>query len=114
MSDDVKHSWHALGEQMSALGSLVRQRISAPADDHAPTDDGAERATEQIKAALDQVIAATKELGERIGDATRDDDVKATAKETMSSLDDALRSTVNFIADEVEGVVKPSKKSDDA
>lgn len=110
MSDDVKQSWHALGEQMSALGSLIQQRLSAPAAE--PEPPRPEGTTDQIKAALDEVVAATKQLGDRIGDAARDDEIRATAKQTMSSLDDALRATVDLIAEQVESVVKPSKRDD--
>ena len=38
--------------------------------------------------------------------------MRATARETMASLDDALRATVELIVDEVEGVFKPSKRGD--
>lgn len=107
MSDDVKRSWNALGEQMSALGALMQERFAAPAAE--PTASAAEGTTEQIKEALDQVVAATRELGERVGDVARDDDVKASAKEAMASLDDALRATVDFITDKIEGVVRPSE-----
>ncbi|MDJ0769947.1 MAG: hypothetical protein QNJ12_14195 [Ilumatobacter sp.] len=104
MSDDVKRSWQALGEQMSALGSLVHERLSAPGDDR---DGGgrADGATEQIRAALEDVVVATRQLGERIGDVARDEDVRATATDTMGSLDDALRATVDLITERIEDVV---------
>ena len=111
MSDDVKRSWQALGEQMSALGALMQDRFAAPAAE--ATASTADRTTEQIREALDEGVAATKELGERVGDVARDDDVKASAREAMSSLDDALRSTVDFITEKIEGVVKPSSSADD-
>jgi hypothetical protein len=122
MSDDVKQSWHDLGEQMSELGTLVKGRFTAPSTPAAETDESAgesgdesaaEGASDQIKAALDQVVAATRELGERIGDVARDDEVRSTAKVTMTSLDEALRSTVDFITDQIEGAVKPSHRDDD-
>lgn len=126
MSDDVKDSWKALGDQMSALGSLVRQRINEMPDGADEADQSQSQAiasgstvehgaTHEIKAALDRVVAATRELGERIGEASRDDEIKANAKETMGSLDSALRATVDFIAAEVDNVVdnvvKPAKRS---
>jgi enamine deaminase RidA (YjgF/YER057c/UK114 family) len=113
MSDDVKQSWQDLGEQMSALGSLIQERLGAPAAEPEETG-GADGTTEQIKAALDEVVAATKQLGERIGDAARDDEVRTSAKDTMSSLDEALRSTVDLIAERIEGVVKRSGPKSDA
>jgi hypothetical protein len=111
MSDDVKRSWAALGEQMSALGALIQDRFAAPASETAASS--AESPNEQIKEALDQVVAATKELGERVGDVARDDDVKASAKDAMASLDDALRTTVDFITEQIETVVSPSRHGDD-
>jgi enamine deaminase RidA (YjgF/YER057c/UK114 family) len=112
MSDDVTQSWSALGEQMSALRSLLHQRFGGASPHEAPKDD-AEGATEKIRAALDEVVAATRQLGERIGDVARDDDVRASAKETMASLDDALRTTVDVITERIESVLKPSDRDDD-
>lgn len=111
MSDDVKQTWQALGEQMSELGSLVRGRVAHPAGDDGAEgnelgDDGATTATDRIRAALDEVVAATRELAERIGDAARDDEVRASARATMTSLDEALRTSVDDIAGRVERAVR--------
>jgi hypothetical protein len=112
MSDDVKHSWHELGERMSALGALMQQRLQAPGEP-APTADHAQGPSSAIASALDQLATAARELGERVGDVAQDDDVRATARETMASLERALRATVDLVTDEVEGVIKPSKHTDD-
>ena len=109
MSEHVKQSWHDLGEQMSALGVLMQHKFAAPATEAAAAEG--DTTTEQIRAAVDQVVEATRELGERVGDVARDDEVKASAKDAIASLDDALRATVDFITDQIEGVVRPS--SDD-
>ncbi len=112
MSDDVKHGWQLLGEQMTALGALVQERLTAP--EPSPADAPSDGATDQIKAALDHVVAATRELGERIGDVARDEDVRTTARQTMTSLDDAITATVDLIVSEVERFVTPSPSDEEA
>lgn len=110
MRDDVKQSWQALAEQMSGLGSLMQDRFAAPAADAEATST--EGTAEPLREALDEVVAATRELGERIGDLARDDDVRASARDTMASLDDALRTTVDVIAERIEGAFKPTESGE--
>lgn len=47
MSDDVKHSWHSLGEQMSALGAVMQERFAEPAarETKAATEQTTEQST---------------------------------------------------------------------
>ena len=110
MSDDVKQSWRALGERISALGALLQQRFKAGGEERTTSDGHDDDAA--IKSALDQLASAGRELGERVGDVAQDDTVRATARDTLASLDDALRATVELIVDEVEGVLERSKRDD--
>lgn len=109
MSDDVQRAWRDLSDQVGRLGALLRDRATAPAEPREPT----EAATDAMREALDRLVAAGRELGDRVSEIAHDDEVRDTARGTARSLDDALRATVDLIATEIDQFVRSRRRPDD-
>ncbi len=109
----MKQAWSDVGEGFSALGRMMKERYQAGgADegDEAADDSGTREAGAALRDAMDKVVSAARELGDRAADVARDDDVKAQAKRATGSLSDALSATVNLIGDEVGGLFGRAKR----
>jgi enamine deaminase RidA (YjgF/YER057c/UK114 family) len=63
-----------------------------------------------VRQAFEHVTAAVRELGDRVADVARDDDVKTQARQTASSFDDALSTTVDQIVAQVSGLFGRSNR----
>jgi hypothetical protein len=111
MSDDMQQAWSEVAEQFTALGKTLKERYAAAGEDEAePKDDP------QLRAALDRLVAAGRDLTDRVTEVAQDDDVKAKARETATSFDSALITTVDLIADQVSSLfnrVRPGASTDD-
>jgi flagellar biosynthesis GTPase FlhF len=126
MTDSTQHpsmkdTWSDVGESFSSLGKLMRERYrTAGAADEAADETAAETAAESAEAAakdeaalrraFEQVTTAVKDLGERVAEVARDDDVKAQARRTASSFDEALTTTIDMITDQVSGLIAKSRR----
>jgi hypothetical protein len=105
MSDSVKQVWRDLADQVGALGTTIQDRLrDAPAGDGEPGDRAEHDAA--LRSALDRLVEAGKELGERLGDVAHDDEVKRRAKAASASLDAALRATVELVSGKVQDLVR--------
>jgi hypothetical protein len=105
MSDSVKQVWRDLADQVGALGASIQDRLrDAEAGDDEPGDRAERDAA--LRSALDRLVDAGKELGERLGDVAHDDEVKQRAKAASTSLDAALRATVELVSGKVQDLVK--------
>ena len=97
---------------------MVKERYRGggdePADDAAPTDDDADDREGAFREAVDRMVAAGRDLGDRAADVARDDDVKEQAKQAAATLNDAINVTVNLIGDQVGGFFNRKKGSADA
>jgi hypothetical protein len=119
----IKEAWSGVGDSFTALGRLMRERYrgehaaggaeAGSAAQAGPGDTGAgdTGAADAVRRAFEQVTAAVKELGDRVADVARDDDVKAQARRTASSFDDALSATVDQISAQVSGLFSRSEKT---
>jgi hypothetical protein len=112
MSDPMKQAWTDVADGFTELGKLVKQRYQGAGDDDAGGEGASSGAA--LKDAIDRLVAAGRELGDRATDVARDDDVKAQAKRAASSLNDALSATVDLIGDEVGALFKRPKSDDKA
>ena len=116
MSDPMKQAWNDVADGFSALGRMMKERYQAAGGDESgepAAPGGTQDAGAALRDALDKLVAAGRELGDRAGDVARDDEVKAQAKRAATSLNDALSATVDMIGDQVGGLFKRSKGSDD-
>ena len=104
MSDSVKQVWRDLADQVGALGASIQDRLR----DSPAGDDPGDRAEHDaaLRSALDRLVEAGKELGERLGDVAHDDEVKQRAKAASVSLDAALRATVELVSGKVHDLVR--------
>lgn len=101
-TDPMKHAWNEVAEQVSSLGHLLRDRYRH--GDEAARAEASE-ASEELRSAIDRLVAAGREVGDRVSDAARDDDVKAQAKHAAGSLEQALTATVDLISDQLSSLV---------
>ncbi len=112
MSDDMKQAWSEVGDGFSALGRMVKERYRGggeePAADTAPADSDDDREG-AFREAVDRLVAAGRDLGDRAADVARDDEVKEQAKEAAATLNDAINATVNLIGDQVHGFLNRKK-----
>ena len=112
MSDDMKHAWSEVGDGFSALGRMVKERYRSsgdePAADAAPADSDDDREG-AFREAVDRLVAAGRDVGDRAADVARDDEVKEQAKEAAATLNDAINATVNLIGDQVSGFLNRKK-----
>jgi len=97
------------------LGRTMKERYqTANADE---TGDAAPAASAQdddaaLRAALDKLVAAGREFGDRAVDVARDDDVKAQAKRVSASLNEAMSATVELLKERVDGLFNRPKDND--
>jgi hypothetical protein len=113
MSDEMKHAWNEVGDGFAALGRMVKDRYRAgdePAGDATPIDDDDDREG-AFREAVDRLVAAGRDLGDRAADVARDDDVKEQAKQAAANLNDAINVTVNLIGDQVTGFLNRKKQA---
>ncbi len=100
-TDPMKKAWSEVAESVSALGNMMRERYRD--SDEAARNEASE-ASEALRTAVDRLVEAGREVGDRVSDVARDDDVKAHAKQTAGSLDQALNATVELISEQVSGL----------
>jgi hypothetical protein len=116
MSDPMKQAWNDVAESFSMLGRTMKERYqTANADDEA--GDAAPAASAQdddaaLRAALDKLVAAGREFGDRAVDVARDDHVKAQAKRVSASLNEAMSATVELLKERVDGLFNRPKDND--
>jgi hypothetical protein len=79
------------------------------ADSSNEAQEAARDAAAAVRSALEQLTVAGRELGDRVADVAHDDDVKAQAKRTASSFDDALSATVNLITEQLNSAFNRSE-----
>ena len=115
MSDPMKQAWNDVAESFSMLGRTMKERYQAAdadeAGDAAPAagtrdDDAA------LRAALDKLVAAGREFGDRAVDVARDDHVKAQARRVSASLNEAMSATVELLKERVDGLFNRPKDND--
>ncbi|HEY5874380.1 MAG TPA: hypothetical protein VIT64_03725 [Ilumatobacteraceae bacterium] len=115
MSDPMKHAWNDVAENFSMLGRTMKERYQAAnADeaDDAATAAGAQDDDAKLRAALDKLVAAGREFGDRAVDVARDDHVKAQAKRVSASLNEAMSATVELLKEQVDGLFNRPKGND--
>jgi hypothetical protein len=112
MADEMKQAWSAVGDRVAALGEAMKHRTSTASDAATATpetDADAKGDSGTVRDALDTVLAAVKELGEKASTLVKDPEVRSHTKDVAQSLTDALSATVDQIGDEVGSLVKKAK-----
>ena len=109
--DPTKDAWTSVGDQMKELGGAFKERYEAEGEEGSSTDE--------VKDALRTVGEGLDRLFTAIGKAVRDPEVQEKAKQTGSSVIDAIGTTLGTVADDVRDVVQrkgsaPEEPSTDA
>ena len=113
MSDPMKQAWNDVADGFSSLGRLVKHRYQGEETDEAeaaaPVEDAAGStgdAGTALRDALQHLVDAGRDLGDRAADVARDDEIKEQAKRAAVSLNDALAATVDMITEQVGSLFK--------
>ena len=112
MSDSMKHAWNDVADGFSALGRMMKERYQGASGEERDVTTSTADSGAALRDAVDRLVAAGRDLGDRAADVARDDEVRAQAKRAAASLNDALSATVDLIGEEVGGFFKRSKDDD--
>lgn len=115
MSDPMKQAWNDVAESFSMLGRTMKERYQAANAEEAGDAAAAANAHDDeaaLRAALDKLVAAGREFGDRAVDVARDDEVKAQAKRVSASLNEAMSTTVELLKERVDGLFNRPKGND--
>ena len=105
MDERMNEAWNDLAEGFSALGGAMKHKLRA-------TDEGPEPGGELVAAgdalrdALDRLIAAASDVGQRTVGLVRDEDVRGRVREVATSLEEALSATVDLVGREVAALFR--------
>jgi hypothetical protein len=103
----MKQAWNDAADGFAALGRTMKERYrSAGGEPETAADDA------ELRAAFDRFVEAGRDLTDRVADVATDDDVKAQAKRTANSFENALTTTVDEIATQLSGLFDRSKRHD--
>ncbi|MET0323850.1 MAG: hypothetical protein ABW219_01415 [Ilumatobacteraceae bacterium] len=108
----MKQAWNDVADGFSSLGRLVKSRYQGEPDDaevEAPAADSGGSAGDAgtaLRDALQHLVDAGRDLGDRAADVARDDEIKEQAKRAAGSLNDALAATVDMITEQVGSLFK--------
>ena len=109
MSDSMKHAWNDVADGFSSLGRMMKERYQGGSGEERDVSTSTADSGAALREAVDRLVAAGRDLGDRAADVARDDEVRAQAKRAATSLNDALSATVDLIGEEVGGFFKRSK-----
>ncbi|MET0325574.1 MAG: hypothetical protein ABW219_10150 [Ilumatobacteraceae bacterium] len=108
----MKEAWSEVADGFSSLGRLVKNRYAGEPDDAEPApaaDPGGGAAGDAgtaLRDALQHLVDAGRDLGDRAADVARDGEIKEQAKRAAVSLNEALAATVDMITDQVGSLFK--------
>jgi hypothetical protein len=110
MDDELKDSWGEAAAGFSSLGRAMRDRYRVDPSDPSPetaatsgTTGTTSGAGDVLRQALAGLIAAGREVDQRAIEVLRDPTVNEQAKQAVSSLKEALATTVQTIGGELAG-----------
>ena len=99
----LRDAWNEVADGFAKLGQAMRERYRAAGDTAAadePAGDGSS-GMDGLREALDRLVEAGREIGQRSGEVLRDPDVSTQAKQAARALNEALSETVDLIGREV-------------
>lgn len=96
--DPTKDAWTSVGDQMKELGGAFKEHYESEEDEGSSTDE--------VKDALRTVGEGLDRLFTAVGKAIRDPEVKEKAKQTGTSVMDAIGTTLGTVASDVRDMVQ--------
>lgn len=108
MSDPIKDAWNDVADSFSALGRSMKDRFERdPEAEQSPDDKGSDP-TAALREAFEQLVAAGRDLGDKVTGITKDEDLKGRARGVGTAINQALDATVNQITGEMRAFFKGS------
>lgn len=106
-TDPIKDAWSDVADSFSALGRTMKERFDREPE---PEDPGAARTdpSAALREAFEALIAAGRDLGDKVTGITRDEALKGQARQVGTSINQALESTINQITGEMRAFFKGS------
>jgi predicted RNA-binding Zn ribbon-like protein len=98
MADRVKDAWDEVGEGLARLGQAMKERYTGA---EAPAGTSTGESAAGLRDAIERLVAAGRDVGQRAADVARDDGVNAQIKHAATALNEALSATVDTIGREV-------------
>ncbi|MFV0307019.1 MAG: hypothetical protein ACK5OX_04675 [Desertimonas sp.] len=112
-ADPIKHAWNDVADSFSALGRSMKDRFERDPDaEHATTGDHGSDPTAALREAFEQLLAAGRDLGDKVTGITRDDRLKGRARSVGTSINHAVEATINQITGEMRSFFKGSTGDD--
>jgi len=110
--DPIKDAWSDVAESFSTFGRRMKERFErepAPSE----SDERGSEPTAALREAFEQLIAAGRDLGDKVTGIVRDDALKGQAREVGTSINHALEATINQITGEMRSFFKGSTPPSD-
>lgn len=115
-ADPIKDAWSEVADSFSALGRTMKERFDREPEPDERAARGADP-TAALREAFEQLIAAGRDLGDKVTGVTRDDALKGQARQVGTSINQALEATINQITGEMRAFFKgaaPTSPGDSA
>ncbi len=107
MTDPMKQAWNDVAETFTNLAKAMKDHYERFEHEDA-SEEAARPDVSGVRAALDRVVDAGRELGDRIAGTVAGDDVKSQAKQALHALNQAFSTTVEIVGDQLNSVVRRS------
>lgn len=92
--EDPTDPWHQATEQLSSLGSKLRDRYAEIVGDHGPAED-------DVREAVKTIGTAARSMFESISASMRDPEVRDQVKEASAAFFSAVGRTLSELGDEL-------------
>jgi hypothetical protein len=105
MDERMNDAWNDVAGGFSALGGAMKEKMRAEDEGPEPAQELA-AAGDALRDALDRLIAAASDVGQRTVGLVRDEDVRGRVKDVATSLNEALSATVDLVGREVAAMFR--------
>jgi hypothetical protein len=105
MDERMNEAWTDVADGFSALGAAMKDKLHPDPDEPEPTRELV-AAGDALGDALNRLVVAASEVGQRTVGIVRDEDVRNRVKEVATSLTEALSATVDLVGREVAAMFR--------
>jgi hypothetical protein len=115
MSDPVRQTWAEVGDAFASLRRIMQERVTGGDGEPGDAEAGREAPDSALRSALENIVAAARQFGERANEIVTDPEVKAQTRHAVDSLTAALSATADEVGADVRGLLKrrePTTSSD--
>jgi hypothetical protein len=105
MDERMNEAWTDVAEGFSALGGAMKDKLRGTDEEPEPAGELV-AAGDALRDALDRLIAAASDVGQRTVGLVRDEDVRVRVRDVATSLNEALGATVDLVGREVSALFR--------